>query len=143
MLPDTALLFPAFVLILTTFLTALALGISRFVSVRRGDVEGRYYRLFEGPNSALYERKFARHFSNLLEMPVLFYVLVVLLMLFRIEHQSLMLLAWIFVILRLIHTIIHISYNHPIHRFLLFFCSNIVLLAMWFYFIYRIVLLSY
>ena len=44
-------------------------------------------------------------------------------------------LAWLYVGLRLVHTLIHISYNYVIHRFMAFVLSMLTLLAMWIEFI--------
>jgi len=40
-------------------------------------------------------------------------------------------LAWAYVALRVVHSLIHITYNHVLHRFLAFASSNFVLLALW------------
>jgi len=40
-------------------------------------------------------------------------------------------LAWAFVVLRVIHSIIHVTYNNPMHRFLVFLLSSSIVLVMW------------
>ena len=40
-------------------------------------------------------------------------------------------LAWLFVALRYVHTYIHTTYNHIIHRLFVFASSVIILLLMW------------
>ena len=52
----------------------------------------------------------------------------------RITEASLPLLvhlAWAYVALRIVHSLIHLSYNHVLHRFLAFATSNVVLLGIW------------
>ncbi len=40
-------------------------------------------------------------------------------------------LAWAYVVLRLIHAVIHMTYNRVIHRMLTFIASFVVLMFMW------------
>jgi hypothetical protein len=39
-------------------------------------------------------------------------------------------MAWLYVALRLIHSLIYFTYNHVVHRFAVFAISNLVVLAM-------------
>jgi hypothetical protein len=49
-------------------------------------------------------------------------------------------LAWLFLITRLVHTYIHIGRNVVIDRFYAFLASVVALLAMWVWFALRILL---
>ena len=40
-------------------------------------------------------------------------------------------MAWIYVGLRLAHSLVHITYNRVVHRLLLFAASSFLLMAMW------------
>jgi hypothetical protein len=40
-------------------------------------------------------------------------------------------LAWVYVALRVMHSLVHISYNDVLHRLALFFCSNLALVSLW------------
>ena len=73
----------------------------------------------------------ADNFSNLLEIPVLFYVLCILI--FVTSQISIFFLsaAWAFVALRVLHSIVHITYNRVTHRWVLYMLSTILLFAMW------------
>lgn len=73
----------------------------------------------------------ANNFINLLEMPVLFYLAIVLSLLLMVQDPVLILLAWTYVILRTVHSLIHITYNRVMHRFLVYFSSSLILLLMW------------
>jgi hypothetical protein len=72
-----------------------------------------------------------RNFMNLIEVPVLFYV--VCLMLFVTRHSSSMavITAWVYVACRVLHSLVHLSYNNVIHRLIVFAVSNVVLLLIW------------
>jgi len=72
-----------------------------------------------------------RNYMNLLEMPVLFYVLC--LSLYATAHvtPAMLWLAWAYVAFRVVHSIVHLTYNDVRHRGLAFAASNIVLVVMW------------
>ncbi|GEA11117.1 hypothetical protein KUL49_14920 [Alteromonas sp. KUL49] len=75
-----------------------------------------------------------RCFNNQFEVPVLFYVACLALMLFEQSDSSIAsVLAWLFVGLRTIHAYIHITYNHILHRIIAFWSSFLVVMAMWLY----------
>ncbi|MDB5972439.1 MAG: hypothetical protein JWQ90_4889 [Hydrocarboniphaga sp.] len=72
-----------------------------------------------------------RNFMNLLEVPVLFYV--VCLTLFVTQHgsSSALMLEWSYVGFRVLHSLIHLTYNRVTHRLAVFVASDIVLLVLW------------
>ncbi|HTQ14942.1 MAG TPA: MAPEG family protein [Rhizomicrobium sp.] len=77
------------------------------------------------------------NFADLLEMPVLFYV--VCLMLYgssRVDTDFLW-LAWIYVGLRALHSAVHLTYDNFRHRMLLFALSNFAVFAMWVLFFFE------
>jgi len=125
------IIYPMFALVVLTFVVGLSTGISRFMSVKNGDVDPRYFKLLSGYTPPENIVKLGRNFSNLFEVPVLFYVLGIILLILDINSNLMLGLAWAFVILRIAHSIIHITYNHPIHRFLVFLSSSILVLIMW------------
>ena len=125
------IIYPVFSLVILTFIMAFATGISRFISVRRKDINPKYYIFMSGYTPPDYVRKLSRNFANLLETPILFYLLAVLLIALQIDSALMVKLAWLYVFFRLLHSAIHISYNHVLHRFTAFLLSMLTLLAMW------------
>jgi len=125
------IIYPMFALVLLTFCVGLGLGASRFISVRKRQVDPRYYKLMTGYTPPEYVAKLGRNFSNLFEVPILFYILGVLVIALDIQSQLILALSWVFVALRALHSFIHITYNNPIHRFLAFLSSSLVVLVMW------------
>ena len=71
------------------------------------------------------------NYRNLFEIPVLFYVFVLIIMNMRIDDNIYLALAWTYVGFRYLHTIIHISYSKVSHRFFVYFFSCITLWGMW------------
>ncbi len=73
----------------------------------------------------------ADNFSNLFEMPVLFYTAILLALILMLQDSVLVTLAWMYVLLRAVHSYIHTTYNTVIHRFYTFAASCLVLLGIW------------
>ena len=68
--------------------------------------------------------------QNQFELPILFYLLVVLVLIFHYESAALIWLSWVFVASRYAHAFIHIKSNHIGYRlgsFLIGFISVIVM----------------
>lgn len=72
-----------------------------------------------------------RNYMNLLELPTLFYVAGLMYYVAGRLDQAALVVAWVYVALRAIHSAIHLSYNNVIHRLAAFALSNFVLLAFW------------
>lgn len=126
-----AMIYPMFALVVLTFVVGLGLGVARKMSVRRGEVKASFYRLMDQGEPPEYVQKLARNFSNLLEVPVLFYVIGTIAIATGMSNPLMSSLAWVYVFLRWVHSLIHITYNYPPHRFLAFLASGLVLMAMW------------
>ena len=126
-----AIIYPMFALVVLTFIVGFSTGICRFISAKNGDVDPKYFRLLSGYNPPDYIVKLGRNFSNLFEVPVLFYTLGIIVLVLEINNQLMLGFAWTFVALRVMHSIIHITYNNPIHRFLAFLLSSCIVLMMW------------
>ena len=73
----------------------------------------------------------ADNFSNLFELPILFYTAILLTLILMVQDGILVILAWSFVISRYLHSFVHVSYNRVMHRFSVFIFSSFVLLAYW------------
>ena len=72
-----------------------------------------------------------RNMMNLLEIPVLFYVLCLSLFITGNVDGVFMTMAWIYVGARVGHSVIHLTYNNVMHRLMFFATSNVVLTIMW------------
>jgi hypothetical protein len=78
---------------------------------------------------------------NQFELPVLFYILIALALPLRHADLVIVLLSWVFVVLRFIHAGIFVTSNDARQRNLTWFAGALVLLAMWLYFALRILLI--
>jgi hypothetical protein len=68
---------------------------------------------------------------NLLELPVLFYVVCLMLYVSMGAWPIAVKLAWAYVFFRIVHSLIHLTYNRVIHRLGAFALSNAALIALW------------
>lgn len=133
------ILAPLFVQVILTLVLLFWTGGARVGAVRRGDVRARDIALRE-PNWPKRETQIANAYHNQLELPVLFYVLTILAIITRHADLLFVVLAWVFVVLRLAHVYIHLTSNHVGKRFAAFAASATVLALMWIIFIVRILL---
>ena len=79
------ILYPVFAMVLLVAIVLLRMRKMRFAAVRRGEVSVKYYRAFQDGEEPEPLRVVSRHFVNLFEMPVLFYVGVIFI---HITHQA-------------------------------------------------------
>jgi hypothetical protein len=86
------------------------------------------------------ETKVANAYHNQLELPVLFYVLTILAIITRQADLIFVVLAWVFVLARVVHAAVHVTSNQLRRRFFAFAVSVIVLAVMWVIFIVRILI---
>jgi hypothetical protein len=72
-----------------------------------------------------------RGWMNLLEAPVLFYALCLAYGGAQAVDPLALGLAWTYVGLRVVHSVVHLTYNRVVHRLAVFAASNFVLAALW------------
>ena len=106
-------------------------GVQMRADFADGESVARYFRPVERP---------AQNLANLFEMPVLYFALVPILLQTGSANRLQVTLAWIFVALRLLHSLIHIGPNTIRTRFRIYLASCITLAAMWLGFLADLVL---
>lgn len=74
----------------------------------------------------------ANNFKNLFEVPVLFYVVSLCAAMLNSVDAMMLNCAWGFVLLRVIHSVIHCTYNRVMHRFMAYMGSCLLLGVMLF-----------
>lgn len=124
------MLYAMFAMVLLTFGVAFRLLFLRIKGVKSGKVKIGQFRLNNGeiPTDIILA---ARNYSNLFEVPTLFYISGTIAIVMDVESVSLTTFAWLFVLSRLIHSWIHLTYNNVIHRLWAFMAGNFCVLAMW------------
>ena len=132
-----AILLPVFVQVLLTLCLLVMTGRARFGILKAGQVKVRDIALGERawPQSVM---QLSNAYHNQFELPVLFYALVPLAIITRKADLVFVVLAWLFVGLRLAHAYVHVTSNHVLTRFRIFLAGFTVLAVMWFIFAIRI-----
>jgi hypothetical protein len=80
-------------------------------------------------------------FSDQFELPVLFYILIALALPLRHADFVIVLLSWVFVVIRFAHAGIFVTSNNVEQRSLAWSAGGLVLFAMWLYFALKVLLL--
>jgi hypothetical protein len=133
-----AVLAPVFVQVLLTLAVAYLLGYRRFVAIRGGALKGPIS--LREPNWPAHALQAEYNYQNQFELPVLFYLLAVLAIVTRHADLFFVLMAWVFVVLRIGHAFVHLTFNRVEWRGPLFIAGAVVLTVMWVQFIVRIML---
>ncbi len=97
----------------------------------RGAASRRYFQTFTTNMPAEWVERPARTYMNLLELPVLFYVVCLLMLTTGGFDTVQVTLAWIFVITRYVHAFIYIGFNYVPLRFTAFLTGVITLAVIW------------
>ena len=79
----------------------------------------------------LTDSRAADNFRNLFELPVLFYLALVVAAYAQLVTPLTLALAWVFVALRALHSYIQCTYNKVMHRFRAYVAGGIVLWVLW------------
>lgn len=132
-------LLPLFVQVLLTFGLIIWMACHRTSLLRRGEVRPRDIALRER-NWPSYVLQVDNAAHNQLETPVLFYVLTILAIITRHADLLFVVLAWVFVLIRIAHAYIHVTSNRVALRGPVFGLALMVLIVMWLIFIVRILL---
>ncbi|WP_160328637.1 MULTISPECIES: MAPEG family protein [Kordiimonas] len=128
---ENALLGPVLGQVAVTILAFIMLFVRRIPALT--SMKATNAQLQDKANLALLpdKAKFAgENYNHQFEMPVLFYVLCLGAMATGLGDALTVQLAWAYVGLRLVHHVIHVTYNKVMHRFAVFMLSGLVIVAM-------------
>ena len=126
------LLIPLLALVFLTFLVWVYMYVTRVREIKGKSIDPqtldtRVHGQALLTNSAAQ----ADNLKNLFELPVLFYVAVLLTLVLMIQDRLLVQLVWGYVALRYVHSLIHCTYNRVMHRFIAYAASCLVLMIIW------------
>lgn len=125
------ILLPVMALIIGTLVFTALMGLTRLKAARSGGVDYRIFKLYRNkenmPDSML---KISNHYDNLMASPILFYLIVILVYITENVDTLFILLAWIYVASRFVHSFVHLGKNHPLKRFFAFGIGILLLFVM-------------
>ncbi len=128
---------PMGTLALLTFSVLILIPIRRFRAGALGQVTAEDFKFGESVAVPGHVSIPNRNYMNLLELPMLFYVSSLMFFVAGKVDTIVLTMAWVYVGLRSIHSLIHLTYNKVRHRLIPFAMSNVVLVAYWVLFFVR------
>ena len=124
---QTAIFGPFFATILLTFVVWVYMFIVRIRFLTGKDVVGIDLSV-PGELARISPARVSNpsdNLKNLFEIPVLFYVLVLYLFVTSHVDTGHVVCAWVFVVFRALHSLVHCTFNHVMMRFYLYFISTL------------------
>jgi hypothetical protein len=129
---QVAILYPVFVQVLLVITVCGLMAVARGRAIRKLQGQRSNPELAAGklvwPDDA---RKRAANFSNQFEIPVLFYAVVAFALITKGADTLMIVLAWLFVVMRIVHATIHVGPNYVPWRTAAFALGVLVLALMW------------
>ncbi|WP_430456064.1 MAPEG family protein [Rheinheimera sp.] len=128
---DKYLVLIMFLQVVLTSGVMLLMGRRRFAAARNREIHLSAFRTMDlaGANERVITA--SRNFDNLLQMPVLFFAGVLAVLQQGQADLVFVLLAGVYVALRTLHSLVHVTSNQVRMRFNLFLLSCVVLWAFW------------
>jgi hypothetical protein len=125
------LLYPLLIQVGLTFLVWLRMYQTRLAEIQARQIDPNELATRRDSRRLLNNTAAADNFSNQFELPVLFYLAIMLALTLMLQDRVIVFLAWVFVILRVAHAIIHLSYNNVTHRFLVYVAGGLAVIGIW------------
>ncbi|SDY24325.1 hypothetical protein SAMN04487939_101434 [Lysobacter sp. yr284] len=129
---DTKAIFlPALAMAALTCLVWLRMFYVRIGQMKRERIHPQAVATSAQAVAKLTESRAADNFRNLFELPVLFYVALTVAAFNGFHDTATLVLAWLFVALRIAHSAIQCSYNKVMHRFYAYAGGGAALWLLW------------
>lgn len=122
---------PALAMVVLTFIVWWRMYFMRIGQMKRERIHPQSVATSAQATARLTDSRAADNFRNLFELPVLFYLALVIAALTRQTGPVVLALAWLFVALRVVHSAIHCTYNKVMHRFSAYVAGGMVLWLLW------------
>lgn len=128
---QAAIFGPALALAGWTMAVLLIMPYRRFKALFAGQVKADDFKLGESADVPPSVSIPNRNFMNLLEAPLIFYVTCIILFLLQAVNPLSVVAAWVYFGLRVVHSLIHLTYNKVEHRVIPFALSNVAIVVVW------------
>lgn len=126
-----AIFWPLIAQVVIVALVAVRLYATRIAEMRARRINPQSLATTRTAAGALQDIAAADNFRNLFEVPVLFFAVCCALAITDTVTPAQLALAWVFVVLRAAHSLIHVTYNRVMHRFGVYIASTLCVLVMW------------
>lgn len=124
------ILYPILPVVFLNFFVMLHMRYVINKAIKKREVRYGYFKAYEGsaPEYVLTARQ---HYKNFFEMPILFYLLCIILYVIGDVNRLDLWIAWLFVVLKFIHSYIRITSNYVPYRAYAFYGCVLVLFGGW------------
>jgi hypothetical protein len=127
----TRIFLPALAMVALTFVVWWVMYFQRLAQMRRERIHPQAVAVSAHAAARLSDTRGSDNFRNLFELPVLFYLALVVAFVTVQVNAATLGLAWAFVALRVAHSAIQCTYNQVMHRFFAYLLGGLALWSLW------------
>ena len=131
------IVYPAFAVVVLTIISMIKMRLVLNKYLKSKTVKFGYLKVYNQPVPEELDQA-RQHYKNYFELPVLFYLLLVFIYATDNVNQYDIILAWLFVFFKVIHSYIRMTSNYVPHRAKVFILCFFVLICGWLNFIVRL-----
>ena len=133
----TLILYPSISMIFLTLFLYVKNYLDNRKATTNKTIKFSYFKTYTGevPDYLAVSRQTLK---NQFELPIFFYFLICIILVFDKVSQLDLILAWIFVVSRYLHCYIRLNSNYVLNRAKVFLLGMLVLIAWWIIFLYNI-----
>lgn len=128
---DLQILWPVMIVVFLTVLSGIRLVTLRISAMKSGNMRISFYRSYRGAEEPEMLAVATRHYANLFETPILFYLGCIVAGLLGPASLVTLIAAWGFAGLRITQSLIHLTSNNVKARAYAFFSSCLMLVTLW------------
>ena len=129
---DKHLFISCFLLVALNLVIAVAMFLRRVGDIKSGATDIKFFKTYDlNTTIPRVSRQLTRNFINQFETPVLFYVAIGFILIFKVNDSAFVSLAYLFSGLRILHSLIHTSSNRIYPRMISFFSAYLVIMIIW------------
>ena len=128
---NEVLVWPMLAQVALTAAVWVRLYVLRIAEMRRRRIDPQTLSLSGAKRDSLEDTRGSDNFGNLFEVPVLFFAACLAAGMTGVGSMLFVVLAWVFVILRALHSLIHTTCNRVMHRFTVHVASTLTVFLMW------------
>ena len=136
MICKTLILYPSALMVLLALLLYVKNYLDNMKATKNKNIKFNYFKAYQGevPEYVAVSRQTLK---NQFELPILFYFLVSLVLIFDVFTKIDLIFAWMFVISRYLHCYIRLTSNYVPNRAKLFKVGLFILIIWWINFLYN------
>jgi len=133
----TLILYPAILMMILTLFLYVKNYLDNVKAKKSNAIKFSYFKTYTGevPDYLAVSRQTLK---NQFELPIFFYFLTAIILVFDQVSQLDLIFAWLFVVSRYLHCYIRLSSNYVLNRAKVFLLGMIILIAWWTIFLYYV-----